>query len=73
MYAEADGTHGSLFSGNNAYLRTVNTLGSGVQRCLSFWYYMYGQNMGTLNVKILNPNYQLIRQVWSSEYLRNPI
>ena len=63
MYAEADG---NLFQGNNAYLRTVSTLSSGVQRCLSFWYYMWGQNMGSLNVKILNTNYQQLRQVWTS-------
>ncbi len=65
MYAEADG---NLFQGNNALLRTKATLGAGTQRCLSFWYYMWGQTMGNLNVNIVNTNYQVIRQAWSSEY-----
>ena len=64
MYAEADG---NLFQGNTALLRTVNSLQSGVQRCLSFWYFMYGSTMGSLNVNIMNTNYQLIRSAWSSK------
>lgn len=38
--------------GSKAILRSAEQTGTNDQKCLSFFYHMYGSTMGTLNVKL---------------------
>lgn len=65
MYFEASG----LEPGTVAVMTSpeINTISDGTEYCLTFWYHMLGEDLGHLNISLIEGSGEP-QEVWSQHY-----